>query len=71
MSRRSQLIIVAIAMVFGLLELPVASFMADDFIQLAVLEGVSPDTWTGPLELHLILDGLLYVQTDAGIAAFS
>ena len=43
--------------------------MADDFLQLSVLEGVSPDTWTGPLELYMIADGNpdhLKVMKDAG-----
>ena len=47
----------AIATVLGLAELPFASFMADDLIQLGALEGVTPDTWTGPLQLYTISDG--------------
>ncbi len=57
MRRRPLLIALALAVVFGLAELPFASFMADDLIQLGVLEGVSPDTWTGPLSLYTISDG--------------
>lgn len=47
-----------LAALFGLAELPSAAFMADDFIQLGVLEGTSPDTWTGPLDLYTISDGV-------------
>lgn len=52
------LLVVALAALFGLAELPFAAFMADDFIQLGVLEGTSPDTWTGPLDLYTISDGV-------------
>lgn len=55
--RRPLVIALTLAAVFGLAELPFASFMADDLIQLGVLEGVSPDTWTGPLQLYTISDG--------------
>ncbi len=52
------LLVVALAALFGLAELPFAAFMADDFIQLGVLEGTSPDTWTGPLDLYTKTYGL-------------
>ncbi len=56
-SRRPLLLAAALATAFGLAELPFASFMADDLIQLGFLEGVSPATWIGPLELYTISDG--------------
>jgi hypothetical protein len=51
------LIAVLVAAALGAFELPFASFMADDLIQLGILEGVSPSTWTGPLDLYTISDG--------------
>ncbi len=60
---------VALAVLFGLAELPFASFMADDLIQLGFLEGVSPATWIGPLELYTISDGVpehVQAMKDAG-----
>ncbi len=68
---RPLLLALALAAVFGLLELPFASFMADDLIQLSVLEGVSPDRWTGPLELYTISDGEpVHVQAMKDAGAF-
>jgi hypothetical protein len=46
-----------LAVAFGLWELPFASFMADDFMQLAVLEGVAPVSWIGPFNLYSLSDG--------------
>src|SRR5258708_262354 len=46
-----------LALFLGLLDLPRAAFMADDFLQLSVLEGVSPVTWVGPLDLYTLSDG--------------
>jgi hypothetical protein len=54
---------------FGIVELPFAAFMADDLIQLAVLEGVAPATWIGPFSLYTLGDGVPeHVRTmmDAG-----
>jgi VanZ family protein len=48
---------VLLALGFGLWELPFASFMADDFIQLGVLERVLPVTWMGSFDLYTISDG--------------
>lgn len=42
----------ALALAFGLWELPFSSFMADDFIQLGILERVSPITGVGPFGLY-------------------
>ncbi len=56
-SYRAVVVAVVIAAVLGLAELPFACFMADDLIQLGILEGVSPNTWTGPLELYTLSDG--------------
>lgn len=58
-----------IAALMGLFSLPFASFMADDFIQLGFLERVLPGTWSGPLSLYTISDGILehvQVMKDAG-----
>ncbi len=47
-----------LAVVFGIWEIPFAGFMADDFLQLGVLEGVSPAAaWTGPFDLYTLSDG--------------
>ncbi len=40
--RRRIAVAIAAAILFGLVDLPFATFMADDFLQLSVLEGVSP-----------------------------
>jgi hypothetical protein len=56
--RRPVLAAALLASVIGAFELPFASFMADDLIQLGILEGVSPNTWAGPLDLYTISDGL-------------
>ena len=58
-----------LAALMGLFTLPFSSFVADDFIQLGILERVSPCTWTGPLELYTISDGLpehMRIMKDAG-----
>jgi hypothetical protein len=67
--RRPLMLAIGLAALFGLAELPFASFMADDLIQLGFLEGVSPATWIGPLELYTISDGEpahMQVMKDAG-----
>jgi hypothetical protein len=51
------LIALLIAAVLGLAELPFATFMADDLIQLGMLEDVSPNSWAGPLQLYTLSDG--------------
>jgi hypothetical protein len=43
--------------VFAAVQLPFASFMADDFMQLGILEGVSPCTWLGPMDVYTLADG--------------
>jgi hypothetical protein len=46
-------IALVVAAVFGAWEMLFAGFMADDLMQLSVLEGVSPAAaWTSPLELY-------------------
>lgn len=45
------------ALILAAFQLPFSSFMADDFIQIGVLEGVSPFPWAGPLWLYTIADG--------------
>jgi hypothetical protein len=50
-SRGPLLVAVVVAALLGLAELPFASFMADDLMQLAVLERVLPCSWLGPLDL--------------------
>lgn len=50
--------LLAVAAAFGAWEIGFAAFMADDFLQLAVLEGLSPSAaWTGLLDLYTISDG--------------
>ncbi len=46
-----------LAVFLGLAELPFASFKADDFIQLGIIEGISPCSGTAPLRLYDIADG--------------
>ena len=46
-----------LVMAILLLELHFSSFMADDFIQLGVLERISPCTWLTPFSLYTISDG--------------
>ena len=48
---------ILLAVLMGVIELPFAAFMADDFIQLGILEHVSPCTWIGPTNLYTISDG--------------
>lgn len=48
---------VLITLIFGFIQLPFSQFMADDFMQLTMLEGVSPHTWTGPADLYTLADG--------------
>lgn len=57
-SRRPIVLAVVLAAAFGLAELPFASFMADDLMQLAVLERVTPCEWIGPLDLYDLADGV-------------
>ena len=48
----------ALATAFGAWELCFAGFMADDLMQLGILEGVSPAAaWTGPFDLYTLSDG--------------
>jgi hypothetical protein len=66
---RPLVVAVLLAVLLGLAELPFSAFMADDFIQLDELEGVSPCTWLGPLQLYTISDGVpehVHVMQDAG-----
>jgi hypothetical protein len=68
-SHRPLVVAVLLAALLGLAELPFAAFMADDFIQLGELEGVSPCTWLGPLQLYTISDGVpehVRAMQDAG-----
>ncbi len=55
----------------GLWEIPFAGFMADDLMQLAVLEGVSPAAaWIEPLDLYTLSDGdpaHVRAMKDAGL----
>src|SRR5581483_9229437 len=57
-SRRSLWVALSLAAAFGLAELPFAAFMADDLIQLSVLERTSPVVWLGPLQLYTLSDGV-------------
>src|SRR5215471_217164 len=65
---------VALAAVFGAWEIVWADFMADDFMQLAVLERVSPAAaWTGRFDLYNISDGIpehVRAMQDAGLFAW-
>ena len=62
---------VALAAVFGAWEVVCADFMADDFMQLAVLERVSPAAaWTSRFDLYNISDGIpehVRAMQDAGL----
>lgn len=49
--------VILITLCFAAFQLPFSSFMADDFIQIGVLEGVSPAKWLGPFDLYSIADG--------------
>ncbi len=48
---------ILVTIVFGAVQLPFSSFMADDFMQLGILEGVSPCTWLGPMDVYTLADG--------------
>jgi hypothetical protein len=68
-SYRALVVAVSIAAVIGVAELPFAAFMADDLIQLGVLEGVMPRPWLGPFDLYTIADGVpehVRAMQDAG-----
>ena len=68
---RPLLLALGLAILFAIVELPFASFMADDLIQLGVLEGTSPAVWTGPLDLYTISDGdPAHVQAMKDAGAF-
>jgi hypothetical protein len=49
--------VILLLIIIFLLELNFSSFMADDFIQLGVLEKVTPCTWLTPFNLYTIADG--------------
>lgn len=62
---------VLLTALFGIVELRFAAFMADDLIQLAVLEGVAPATWIGPFSLYTLGDGVPeHVRTMMDAGAF-
>jgi hypothetical protein len=69
--RRPLVYAVALAAVFGAWEIACADFMADDFMQLAVLERVSPAAaWTSRFDLYNISDGIpehVRAMQDAGL----
>jgi hypothetical protein len=70
-STRPVVVAVLLAMLLGLAELPFASFMADDLIQLGALEQVSPCSWIGPLNLYTISDGARdHVRAMKDVGAF-
>ena len=48
---------ILITLIFGAFQLPFSSFMADDFMQLGILEGVSPHSWLGPMGIYTLADG--------------
>lgn len=51
--------------------MPFSSFMADDFMQLGILEGVSPCTWLGPMDVYTLADGnLAHMRTLKDSGAF-
>jgi hypothetical protein len=70
-SRRAVRLALVLALVFGVWEIAFSSFMADDFMQLGVLEGVTPAAdWTGRFDLYTIADGNpahLRAMQDAGL----
>ena len=72
--RRPLVCAVALAAAFGAWEIVCADFMADDFMQLAVLERVSPAAaWTSRLDLYNISDGIpehVRAMQDAGLFAW-
>src|SRR5215472_1772560 len=69
--RRPLVWAIALAAVFGAWEIVCADFMADDFMQLAVLERVSPAAaWTSRFDLYNISDGVpehVRAMQDAGL----
>src|SRR5438477_1997829 len=68
-SHRPLLAAVLVAALYGLASLPFAAFMADDLMQLVVLERVTPCPWLGPLDLYTISDGVpehVHAMQDAG-----
>ena len=68
-SQRPILTAVLLAVLLGLAELPFATFMADDLIQLGALEGVLPGSSLGPLRLYTISDGIpahVHAMQNAG-----
>src|SRR5262245_44848207 len=70
-SARPLVVALALAAAFGAWEVLFAGFMADDLMQLAVLEGLSPAAaWTGPFDLYTISDGNpvhVRAMQDAGL----
>jgi len=48
---------ILVIIVLGAVQLPFSSFMADDFMQLGILEGVSPAAWLGPMDVYTLADG--------------
>ena len=63
------LVAASIAVFLGLAELPFAALMADDLMQVSILERVSPCTWTGPLDLYTLSDGVpehVHAMQNAG-----
>jgi hypothetical protein len=62
---------ILVTIVFGVVQLPFSSFMADDFMQLGILEGVSPCTWLGPMDVYTLADGnLAHMRTLKDSGAF-
>ena len=48
---------ILVIIVLGAVQLPFSNFMADDFMQLGILEGVSPAAWLGPMDVYTLADG--------------
>src|SRR5262245_8223149 len=75
MTRHAVRFPLVLAIVFGAWEICFAAFMADDLLQLAILEGKSPSAaWTGPFDLYTISDGNpahVLAMKDAGIFPWS
>jgi hypothetical protein len=62
---------ILVTIVFGAVQLPFSSFMADDFMQLGILEGVSPSTWLGPMDVYTLADGdPIHMRTLKDTGAF-
>lgn len=60
---------ILLALLVTALQVPKAAFIADDLPMLSILEGVSPRTWIGPLDLYRFLDGRsehMQVLRDSG-----